>query len=190
MNQPNNKRVDSVVKNTTKVERKKGLVGFLFPSSLQDVGRTYINEVMVPGIRKLCFDSIVNIASNLFLGSSSSSNYKSGTTYGSPTKGYSSYYDRPAPTKNEVLTVEDIDTVRFSDRYDATSVLNGLQDLMNSWGVVSVSDYYDLAGIVQPLKNYNNNNYGWSNQDFSNCKIVLADNQTYRLVLPKPIYIG
>ena len=49
----------------------------------------------------------------------------------------------------------------FDTRGDAEAVLDSMNDIISQYGMVSVSDFYDLANVAND--NYTMNRYGWTN---------------------------
>ena len=77
---------------------------------------------------------------------------------------YSKYYDdreddyRRSSRRRAVGY--DYEDVILESRREAEEVLNRMEDLIDSYGVVSVADLYDLVGISGK---YTDNKYGWTN---------------------------
>ena len=55
----------------------------------------------------------------------------------------------------------------FESRGEAEEVLTRMDELLSTYGVVSIADLYDLAGLTCP---YTANNYGWT--DIHTAQIV------------------
>lgn len=75
--------------------------------------------------------------------------------------------------------------ILLGNKEDAISVLNDLRNLIDKYGVVTVSDVFDVAGVI--TSKFSDTKYGWTsllgayvrtNKD--------VDKDGYRLVLPKP----
>ena len=78
-----------------------------------------------------------------------------------------------------------IDTkIVFEDRINALVALSNLKDIFDRYGVVSVGDLYDEAGIKC---DYTHSRFGWKNHDdIHNAKIVRAKGG-YMIDLPEPV---
>ena len=71
----------------------------------------------------------------------------------------------------------------FADKKEAERALSIMNDIIDCYGVTTLSDFYDLAGITG---DYTTNNYGWTNLD--DAKIVRTQHG-YELRIPEPTYI-
>ena len=78
-----------------------------------------------------------------------------------------------------------IDTkIVFEDRINALVALSNLKDIFDRYGVVSVGDLYDEAGIKC---DYTHSRFGWKNyDDIHNAKIVKVKGG-YMIDLPEPV---
>ena len=84
--------------------------------------------------------------------------------------------------KNEIAMYDDI---VFETRGDADLVLDQLESAINTYGIASVADLYDLAGIT--CRSYTANKYGWS--DIRSAKVVRI-RDGYILELPRTVQIN
>lgn len=82
------------------------------------------------------------------------------------------YYDTGANVKDKDIVL--------ASRSDAEEVLTQLRDLLYDYGVVTVSDLYDLVGITSK---FTDNKYGWTNLKTAVIKGVRTG---YLLDLPTP----
>jgi len=57
-----------------------------------------------------------------------------------------------------------ITDVIFEYKEDAESILKQMKNICDTYGWVSVLDFYDIAGIPERI-NYSYNNYGWDDVD-------------------------
>lgn len=91
--------------------------------------------------------------------------------------------DREADRRNR--SALDYDDIEFASRGDAVLVLESMNDILDRYGVVSIGDYYDLAG----WSNYNTciHKYGWTN--LSSAKVICTWNGRYIIEFPKAMPI-
>ena len=68
----------------------------------------------------------------------------------------------------------------LDNRGDAESVLDQIQDLMSEYGVVTVSDYYDLVGVSGQ---FTDNYYGWTDMNGMRTRAV---RNGWLIELPSP----
>lgn len=82
-----------------------------------------------------------------------------------------------------VKTQHNFDEVVFNDRAEADLVLDRLMDLIDTYGVAAVADFYDLAGIST---DYPDNSWGWERLGGAAIRRTRAG---YILDLPRPVTI-
>ena len=98
---------------------------------------------------------------------------------------YTKYYDRDRdydrPARSRGRYGYDYDDIILDTRKEAEEVLDRMDDLIDTYGVVSVADLYDLVGISG---NYTDNKYGWTNLRNADVQRV---RDGYLLKLPKAL---
>lgn len=82
-----------------------------------------------------------------------------------------------------VKSQHNFDEVVFNDRAEADLVLERLMDLIDTYGVATVADFYDLAGIST---DYPDNSWGWERLGGAAIRRTRAG---YILDLPRPVTI-
>ena len=156
------KKIDPVVSGVTTTQKKSGFNRFastIIAEDLNSVGSWVFSEVLIPSFKKVISDVVTNGIDMLLYGKASGP--KSGSTMSKIS--YGSYYQR---SYNEPLRSGsnnnsfDYDNIVFSSRGDAEAVLTGMEDILDQFEVVSVSDLYELADVAAP--NYTANKYGWT----------------------------
>lgn len=90
-------------------------------------------------------------------------------------------YDPRRKNSNHQHCFEDI---VFDTRGDAEAVLEAMNDIINKYGIVSISDYCDLCSCLSD--DYNTTKYGWSNV---NTAMVVRCREGYKHKLPRLIPI-
>lgn len=180
------KKLDKVVSSPVKVKKKTEL------STLKDVFisedaaniKSYVvMDVIIPSIKKAIIDIVTNGAEMLFYGKSGSGRKRTTADRVS----YRNFYDdrrdeRPRP--GSTVTSYSFDEITFTTRGEAEEVLCRMDETVDTYGVVTVADFYDLVGITG---NYTDNRYGW--MSMRNVDVVRA-RDGYKLTLPKAIPIG
>lgn len=78
----------------------------------------------------------------------------------------------------------DVKTIFFKDEQRAKDVLEGMNDMLNTYGIVTVSDYYDIVGSGSC---FDDRQYGWVNLD----GVIIKSNgaNSYYIDLPRPLFI-
>lgn len=181
------KKVEKVVKGTVKT-KKKGELGKLkdvFISEDASNVKNYIfMDVLVPAIKKAISDIVRDGVDMMLYGesgrkkSSSNSSYVSYRDYSSrDEKRYSgSYRDKSRSRYN-------LDDIILDSRGEAEEVLTRMDELLDTYGIVSVADLFELLGITGE---YTDNKYGWTNLRMAE---VVHVRDGYMLKLPKPFPI-
>lgn len=82
-----------------------------------------------------------------------------------------------------VKSQHNFDEVVFNDRAEADLVLERLMDLIDAYGVATVADFYDLAGIST---DHPDNDWGWERLGGAAIRRIRAG---YILDLPRPVTI-
>lgn len=155
----------------------------------RDVGDYILWDIIIPTIRRTIRDVIVGSTDRIFLGtgaapSSGSSLYRErGVTYVKSRNDYASISakkNRPqlAPKPNMRL-----DDIVFEQYEDASAVLERLVDYLETYGKVSVDDYFDLCGKSSP---YTAQAWGWTS--LTNATIINTVGG-YFIKLPNPVVI-
>lgn len=159
------KKVEAVISGTAKTRKKREkhkLADIFLAEDVNDVKSYILMEVIIPTVKKAISD-IVTTGIDMFLYGESGQNKKSNLK---SKISYRNYYERDSErvrsgSVNNKRNGLDYDDILFDTRGDAEVVLDAMNDIISQYGVVSVSDFYDLARI--PNDNFTMNNYGWTN---------------------------
>jgi hypothetical protein len=183
---PPDKKVEKIVSGTVKSRKKNEISNLADAFAPKDVSgvKTYIlMDVLVPAIKKAVSDVVTNGIDMLLYGESE--NKKRGSTASKIS--YRSYYDKPRDydrsdsDRRRARGGYEYDDIIFDNRGDAESVLEKMVDLIDHYGVVSISDLYDMTGNPG---NYTDNKYGW--MDISSASTVRI-REGYIIKLPKAL---
>lgn len=166
---PEREHIKPVAKGSVKKKSESKKVAEMFLSddawSLKD---HIIFEVLIPAAKKTIFDAIISGAEILFYGKTTNR-----TTPGSSVSRFAydrcytnsdAKYPRVEPRRNML----DYDDIKFDNRGDAEMVLDAMDDILARYGVVRLSDLYDLAQIS--TDNYALQKYGWT--DLRSARVV------------------
>ena len=179
------KRVEKPVVQVPAKTRKKGELrkfSDVFISEDASNVKSYIlQDVLLPTIKDTISNIIKSSVDMILFGearrgdSSKSGGYK---------PSYRSYYDdrNDSYRRRDTYTPYSFDDVLLDSRADAEEVLNGLIDIVEKYGVVSVADLYDLVGIVGV---YTDNKYGWT--DLRTARIERDRSGAYYIKLPRAL---
>lgn len=180
---PENKKIKKVVTGAAKTKKKNGIRKFADVFISDDVSnvKSYIlEEVLIPNVKKAISDIVTNGIDMVLYG-------ESGRTKKNTSKiSYRNFYDK-RDDRREYGSVGtrgffDYDDIIFDSRGDAELALNTMEEAIEQYGVVSVGDLYDLAGIV--TTNYTVNRYGWT--DIRSAQVIHVKDG-YLLKLPRAL---
>ena len=180
------KKVEKVVSGKVKTKPKSGVTKFTEVFISEDAAnvKSYIvMDVLIPAVKKAISD-IVRDGIDMILygdskrrGSSSSSSYVSYRDYSRRDDDRDRFRDlRPRSGYNH-------DDIILETRGEAEEVLTRMDELIETYGVVSVADLYDLIGKTCE---YTDNKYGWTN--IRNAEPIRV-RDGYMLKLPKALPI-
>lgn len=184
------KKVEKVVRGKVKKKKKTEIRKFADVFIAEDAAnvKSYIlMDVLVPAVKKAISDIVQDGVSMILYGSA---NGGSKNRYGNASYvSYRSYSDRDRrdDRRNDYARNRsryDFDDIILSDRGEAEEVLTRMDELIDTYGIVSVADLYDLVGINC---DYTDNKYGWTN--IRNAEAIRV-RDGYMLKLPKPLPIN
>lgn len=169
------KKVEKVITGVAKAKKKSEVRRFA-DSFLADIW----SDVLVPALKKIITESIDTMlygqprrSNNV---TSSTASYNSNNYWKASNNGgnnHSNNYRSGGSYNYNDIVVE--------SRGEAEDVLARMDDLIATYGVVSVADLYDLVGITGK---YTDNKYGWS--DIGSAGVVRVGDG-YLLKLPKAL---
>lgn len=186
------KKVEKVIAGTAKLKKKGAAQKFADVFLSEDVAtvKDYIlTDVLIPACKKALFDIVTNGFDMLLYGEAGRTKKASGASKVS----YRSYYNRESGAKEHVFNprsgarcgYESSDIV-IDNRRDAEEILNRMDELIAAYGIASVSDMYEFAGIDG---DYTDCKYGWT--DISGANIVRSrDNDGWLIKMPKAMPIN
>lgn len=161
------KQITKVTKGTVRTKKKNEmskLGGMLISEDASKVKSYILMDVLVPTIKKAISDIVKNGVDMILYGEVGQSNKR---TYAS-TVSYRDYYDNGGrsasrfddPPRARTRAGYSFDDVILETRGEAEEVLSSMDELIETYGSVSVADMYDLVGISCE---YTDNKYGWKN---------------------------
>jgi len=136
---------------------------------------------LVPAIKKAISDIVTNGIDMILYGGTGRT--KSNSTASKVS--YRSYYDggngRRDYSATRTKTGYNYDDIILDNRGEAEDVLSRMDELISTYGLVSVADLYDLVGVTG---NYTDNKYGWT--DIRSASVIRV-RDGYMLKLPKAL---
>lgn len=185
----------AVVKGKTKVKKKavgKKVGDAILGEDVSEVKSYLLWDVFIPAVKDTLADLVKKgIDALLFGGTESPRNVR--RDGGRSRTSYSDYYDRRRgrdrydpedrlrrSRKANRRAIHEFDDILFMDRMDAEHVLDAMVDITMNYGMVSVADFYELAGEEC---NYTDNKYGWGSVRDAQ---VVRVRDGYIIDFPKP----
>lgn len=178
------KKIERVTHGEVKFKKKSAVRQF-FDQFIQEDGekiKSYVlGEVLIPSIKNAISDIITNSINILFYGDAGRSrrNVADRVSY----RNYSSYnssYNQPVQQPRHTAFM--YENICYNSYSEATDVLDRMFEILDMYGVVSVSDLNQLVGISG---SYTDNNYGWTNLNRNN-SYIRGGRDGFELNLPRP----
>lgn len=153
------KKLEKVVNGSVKVRKKSHLKEALISEDASNIKSYIVMDVLIPAMKKAISDIVKNGIEMLLYGDSGRSN---GQRSPSSSVSYRDYYDRrddryrPNPSQRQGRSIDDL---VIESRGEAEEVLTRMDELLETYKMVTVADFYDLVGVTC---DYTDNNYGWT----------------------------
>jgi hypothetical protein len=181
----NRTKVESVATGSIKNNKARQAARMFFGSDLRTAAKDTFVNVAIPSIKKGISDFIKNGIDALIYGGvrySGDRRYDdvSYQKYWKAANYSTAQQPRRAQTSDAFIELDNID---FKSKQDAIDVLDSLQDRLSRYSIVSVDEYYDLAGLSAQCP-ISWNQYGWT--DLSTAVIQLGIDGGWYIKLPKP----
>lgn len=181
------RKLEKVVNGETKTRKKsevKKFANIFVPEDTENVKSYILMDVIVPGIK----NAIADVVSIMLFGEAG--RLGRGGRGDRSKISYQKYYrddrdDRRDYSRPRSAAGFDYDDILFETRGDADLVLDQLESAIANYGIASVADLYDLAGIT--CRSYTANKYGWT--DIRSAKVVRV-RDGYILQLPRTVQIN
>ena len=159
--QSEKKKVEKAIQGTAKVKKSNELqkiTDIFISEDIANVKSYIVMDVLIPTIKKAVSDIIKNGIDMILYGSVSPTRSNSTANRIS----YSKYYDDNRNTVRDSRAKSGFrsDDIIFDNRGEAEIVLSRMDELIDTYGIVTIADLYDLAGVTG---DYTTNNYGWTN---------------------------
>ena len=176
------KKIEKVISGTAKTKKRSGVMKLADIFIEDDVNsvKTYIfGDVVIPTIKKTIYDVITGSLDMFFFGGTGGGRARSTAdkvSYRNYTS-YSSKKDTRPATRS--VTGYSYDEIVLDSRGEAEDVLARMDELVSTYGIVSVADFYDLVGVTCQ---YTDNKYGWTN--IRNAQVMRV-RDGYMIKMPK-----
>lgn len=183
-----NKKVEKVIHGGVKSKKKseiRKLADIFISEDVASVKSYIIMDVLVPAMKKAISDIVTSGTDMILYGETGHSRKNSKASKVS----YRDYYnrkddDRSPSGHSRGRTGYDYDDIILDNRGEAEEVLSRMDELIDTYGIVSVADFYDLVGVTGK---YTDNNYGWT--DIRSAK-VMPVRDGYLIKLPRALPVN
>lgn len=183
------KRMKSVVQGSTEIKNKSTLgkvVSEFLPDDLRTIRDRIWQDTIKPNIKRGLLEGFAI----LLYGTSDSiknSNQRSNIIYSA---GSSIYHNIQQKTNSKTSTEQnkkEYQTILYDSKGDAEIVLDSMVEAIDTYGSVSVSDYYDLSGHPE-LSEFTDTRFGW--RSLASAKVIPVDGLRWRIVFSNviPLY--
>lgn len=183
------KKIEKVISGTAKTKKKSEIQKFtdVFVSEDMNSVKSYIvMDVLVPAVKKAISDIVTNGIDMILYGESGGNRSKKSKA---SNVSYRSYYESRDDRRDRLSdrgysgrqAGYSFDNIILDNRGEAEDVLTRMDELIETYNIVSVADFYDLVGVSG---NYTDNKYGWT--DLRNASIVRT-RDGYMIKLPKAL---
>lgn len=180
------KKLEKVVQGKVTTKKKSEvskLADIFIPGDVANVKSYVIMDVLVPAVKKAISDIVTNGIDMILYGESGRTRKNGPASRVS----YSQYYDRDRVRRDREPVAPranySYNDILLDNRGEAEEVLARMDELVATYGMVSVADLNELVGITG---NYTDNNYGWTNIKSAYVQRV---RDGYLLKLPRAIPI-
>lgn len=163
--QAQEKQVAKVVKGKAKTKKKSELskiASNIISEEAKSIKEYAIYDVVIPVVKDTITQLIKGSIDMLFYGEVRSGSSSRRNSSNASRVSYRDYYDYRNTRRDltRTSTRYSYDDITFEYRQDAEEVLNRMDEIVEQYGVVTVADLFDLAGITG--NGYTDQNYGWT----------------------------
>ena len=155
------KKVEKIITGSVRSKKKSDVQKFADVFISEDIvnAKDYIlMEVLVPALKKAVSDIVTNGIDMILYGETGKTKKRSTGSKMS----YRDYYDSDDRRSSYSQTSRkgySYDDIILDNRGEAEEVLIRMDELIDTYGIASVADLYDLVGISG---DYTDNKYGWT----------------------------
>jgi len=171
--------------NIKKKSEGKKFLEAMFQGDLTSIKDSIVDNVFVPAMKELIWNTIERAVKGLMYGDFSSSRSVERNSIPARQIDFTRYSDRRRrddyrdQSRNDIY---DYGEVFLEDRKDAEALLDRIYELLDKYQWVSVAQLYELAGL-RGL--YTDHNYGWRDKDRRDIYITTTRGG-YLVKMPRP----
>ena len=180
------KKVEKVISGTAKVRKKTGarkMADLFISEDAANVKSYILMDVVVPAIKDVLSNVVKDSIDMILFGGTSrrgSGSKKSNAEYVSYNRFADRRDDRRYDSRSSIASRYNFDDITLDSKAEADEVLERMEELLDTYGMVTVADLCDLVGISCE---YTDNKYGWTN--LRNARVLRLRGNEYMLDLPR-----
>lgn len=136
-----------------------------FGGSPRDAAEHVFDNIILPMLKDLLFDTISGGTARLVYGDQAPANVRRPSFGGNPSynnggRNYGGYFngDNRRTISSRERAHHDFSNIKFERRDDVEAILAELNSLIDRYGYARVSDFYDLASVS---REWTDNSWGW-----------------------------
>ena len=178
---PKKKNIEKVTKGAARTKKKSKFLDSFIAEDVKDVKDYLIGDVLVPTIKSTIAEMVSNGVDMALLGEVRHGRKKSQRGNRTP---YRDYYDRRDDRRRESRrgAAYDFESVIVESRGEAELVLDRMDEIIDNYDSVSITDLYDLVGYDGGK--YTDSKYGWTS--LRGVDVARLRDGSYEIVMPAP----
>lgn len=178
---PKKKNIEKVTKGAARTKKKSKFLDSFIAEDVKDVKDYLIGDVLVPTIKSTIAEMVSNGVDMYLFGEVRHGRKKSQRGNRTP---YRDYYDRRDDRRRESRrgAAYDFESVIVESRGEAELVLDRMDEIIDNYDSVSITDLYDLVGYDGGK--YTDSKYGWTS--LRGVDIARLRDGSYEIVMPAP----
>lgn len=182
-------KVEKAITGTAKRKKKSELSkvgGAIISEDAKKVKDHILLDVLIPAFKNLLADVVSDAVNMALFGDARrrGGDYRSGSSrYVSYDSRYRDGYSSRNAQSERRSAGYGFDEIVLDSRGDAEEVLDRMNEILDTYGLVRVADMYDLVGLQS---NYTDNNYGWTSLRTAD---IRRGRDGYYLQMPKAMPI-
>lgn len=156
------KKVEKVVNGKVITKPKSGfskITNNIISDDARNVKSYIVEDVIIPELKKIISDAVKGAIDMILFGETRGKSRSGGSAAYVSYRDYSRR-DDDRRSDSRTRTGYSHDDIYLEDRAEAEEVLTRMDELIETYGQVSVADLYDLVG---KSCEYTDNKYGWTN---------------------------
>lgn len=179
---------EKVISGSAKKVKKNGLekmADVFVEEDLKSVKQSVLRENVIPGTKELIANTLHNAIDLIFFGESNHRQARKRNGYTSYSQIFTSKNAANGGVTNKPRrNRHSYQEISVETRDEANDILEALADQIETYGIASVADLYEFAGLDT---DWTDNDYGW--EDITEASVIRRSHDEYVIRMPRPIPI-